>query len=207
VTARPPLAGLILCGGAGRRMGADKALVEFEGEPLILRVARRLGEVADPVLLAPGRPGRLGDLGYAEVADAAPDCGPLGGLVAGLDASPHELVAVVGVDMPFVSPRLFELLAGRRRDEDVVVPIVATDPEPLHAVYARSAISVLRTALRERRLELRAAVRDLRRREVLEAEWRTADPSGTFAFNVNRQEDLSAPGTSRILGGRNESSQ
>ena len=41
-------------------MGFEKALIEVGGEPLVLRVARRLARVADPVLLATGSPGRLG---------------------------------------------------------------------------------------------------------------------------------------------------
>jgi molybdopterin-guanine dinucleotide biosynthesis protein A len=202
-----PLAGLVLCGGAGRRMGADKALLEFEGEPLLLRIARRLGEVADPVLLAPGRPGRLGDLGYVEVADASEQSGPLGGIVAGVAASPHDLVAVVAADMPFASPPLFALLASVRFDEDVVVPVVGGGLEPLHAVYARTALPALRAALDGQRLELRAALLDLRMRQVLEPEWRTADPTGSFAHNVNRPEDLWVPGTSRILGGRTDTNE
>lgn len=197
-----PLAGLVLCGGAGRRMGGDKALLEFEGEPLVLRVARRLGQVADPVLLAPGRAGRLGDLGYAEVADASEQSGPLGGIVAGVAASPHDLVAVAAADMPFASPPLFRLLAALHADDDVVVPVVGGQLEPLHAVYARSSLPALRATLQARRLELRAALLNLRTRQVLEPEWRGADLTGGFAHNLNRPEDLSVPGTSRILGAR-----
>ena len=79
------MAGVVLCGGGSRRMGADKALLELDGQPLVLRVAGLLAEAADPVFLAPGRPGRLGDLGYAELEDPVPDAGPLAGLAAGLE--------------------------------------------------------------------------------------------------------------------------
>src|SRR6266536_4041886 len=94
---KKPMTGLVLSGGRSRRMGTDKARLLVQGQPLILRVAQRVAEVARPVLLATGRPGRLGPLGYAEVADEVPGSGPLGGLTAGLAASPHQLVAVVAV--------------------------------------------------------------------------------------------------------------
>lgn len=171
-------------------MGADKALLPVEGTPLVVRVAERLSLVARPVLLAPGMPGRLGRLGYPEVADAVPGGGPLAGLVAGLEASPHPLTAVVAVDMPLVSPEVFRLLAALRGDEDAVVPVTARGLQPLHAIYARSALPVLRAALEEGRLALRAALQGLRVREVGEDEWCRADPAGTFALNVNTAADL-----------------
>jgi molybdopterin-guanine dinucleotide biosynthesis protein A len=191
------LTGLVLCGGRGTRMGRDKALLEVEGEPLVLRVARSVAGAADPVLLATGVPGRLGDLGYAEVADEQPGAGPLAGLVAGLGASPHPLLVAVAVDMPFASPEVLRLLAVLHAGEDAVVPVTASGTEPLHAAYARAALPALRMALAERRLALRAVLSGLRVREVHEPEWRAADPTGRFALNLNRTEDLPALGLGR----------
>jgi molybdopterin-guanine dinucleotide biosynthesis protein A len=183
-----------LCGGESRRMGTEKALIEVGGEPLFLWVARRLGRVADPILLATGRPGRLGPLGYSEVADERHRAGPLAGLAGGLAASPHELMAAVAVDMPLLSGDLFVLLATLHDDEDAVVPISAHGPEPLHALYARRALPALRAALDEGTLSMRAVLKGLRVREVPAAEWLAADPTGRFALNVNRADDLAALG-------------
>jgi molybdopterin-guanine dinucleotide biosynthesis protein A len=185
-----PLAGLVLCGGAGTRMGRDKALIEVDGVPLAAVVASRLRSAADPVFLASGEPGRLRHLGHPEVADDPGGIGPLGGLLGGLAASPHPLMAVVGVDMPFVSPELLMLMAGLRGEEDAVVPVTPSGVEPLHAVYATTAVDGLRRALAEGRVALRAALDALRVRLVAEDEWRMADPTGRFSINVNRPEDL-----------------
>jgi molybdenum cofactor guanylyltransferase len=184
------LAGLVLCGGASTRMGREKALLPVEGRPLVLHVAGLLEGAADPVFLAPGILGRLGALGYLEVEDAAPGSGPLGGLVAGLAASPHPLQAVVAVDMPFASPELFTYLADLHRGEDAVVPLFGSRPEPLHAVYARSALPALQSYLAEGALALHSVLERLRVRWVDKDEWRTADPSGRFAQNINSAEDL-----------------
>ena len=192
------LAGLVLCGGASTRMGREKALLPVEGRPLVLHVAGLLEGAADPVFLGPGRLGRLGPLGYREVEDAVPGSGPLGGLVAGLAASPHPLLAVVGVDMPFASPALFTYLADLHGGEDAVVPSSGSGPEPLHAVYADSALPALQSSLAEGALALHAALERLRVRWVDKEEWITADPSGRFAHNVNREEDLAhLEGTAR----------
>ena len=146
--------------------------------------------VADPVMLAPGRAGRLTDLGYPEVADDPPGVGPLGGLIGGLSASPHPLLAAAAVDMPFVSPDVLRLLAGLHQDEDAVVPVTDSGVEPLHAVYSTTALPLLRGACVEGRFAMRAALEGLRVRLVDESEWKRADPGGRFALNVNRPEDL-----------------
>jgi molybdenum cofactor guanylyltransferase len=185
------LAGLVLCGGTSHRMGAEKAFLSFDGEPLVLRVARRVALAASPVFLAPGVPGRLGDLGYDEVPDAAERAGPLGGLVAGLAVSPKPLMAVVAVDMPFVSAEVLTLLASDIGDLDAAIPVTERGLEPLHAVYSVRTLPALREALDGGRFGLRKIVSEhLRLRRVEQAEWRTADPSGTFAINLNRPEDV-----------------
>ncbi len=184
------MAGVVLCGGGSRRMGTDKSILELDGQPLVLRVAGLLAEAADPVFLAPGRPGRLGDLGYAELEDVAPGAGPLSGLAAALEASPHPLVAVVAVDMPFANARLLRLLARLHTGEDGVVPVTASGLEPLHAVYSTSGLPKVRLALSEERLGVRRLLERLSVREVSEPEWRRTDPQGRFAINVNSPRDL-----------------
>jgi molybdenum cofactor guanylyltransferase len=175
-------------------MGRDKALMVFEGRPLVARVVSRMRRAADPVVLAPGRRGRLGDIGYPEVDDVPAGVGPLGGLVGGLEASPHHLVAAAAVDMPFVSPELLTLLAALHEGEDAIVPVTEDGTQPLHAVYAKSALPTLREASKEGRFVLRELLDGLLVRLVGEAEWRQADPSGRFALNVNRSEDLKGLG-------------
>ena len=177
-------------------MGRDKTLLELDGVPLFLRAARRMAEVADPVILAPGAPGRLGALGYAEVADQVPDAGPLGAIVAGLAAAPHRLLAVVAADMPHASPAVMALLArictaqGPGPAWDAAVPVTGDGLQPLHAVFATSALASLRTALADGRLAMRDALADLRVAAVDAEAWRPADPSERFADNINTRDDL-----------------
>jgi molybdenum cofactor guanylyltransferase len=187
-----PMAGLVLCGGGSRRMGRDKALLQVHGRPLVIVTADLLAQVADPVLVAPGIRGRLGDLGYREVADEepGPGAGPLAALAAGLAASPHPLVAAVAVDMPFASPAVFRLIRGVWDGEDAVVPLTLEGPQPLHAVYAKRALPSIRRALREGRLALLDVLSGMKVKTIEASRWRVADPSGGFAFNVNRPEDL-----------------
>jgi molybdopterin-guanine dinucleotide biosynthesis protein A len=187
----PVLTGLLLAGGGSRRMGRDKTAPDFlvGGEPLAARAARVLAEVCGQVLVASGDGKRLGWLGLPQVADALPDSGPLGGLVAGLEAALHPHVAAVAADMPFASPAVLRLLASLVGGHDAAVPVSRGGTEPLHAVYSRSALASFEEALREGRLSVRVALEGLDVRVVTEAEWSRVDPDGRFAENVNRPED------------------
>jgi molybdopterin-guanine dinucleotide biosynthesis protein A len=187
----PLLTGLLLAGGGSRRMGSDKTSPDFlvGGEPLAARALRALDEVCDEVIVASGDGIRMAWLGLPQVADALPDSGPLGGLVAGLDAATHPHVAVVAADMPFASPAVLRLLASLVGGHDAAVPVSPRGTEPLHALYARGTLASFEEALRDGRLSVRVALEGLDVRVVTEAEWRPADPDGRFAENVNRPED------------------
>lgn len=184
-----PLAGAVLCGGLSRRMGTDKAKLRFDGVMLVERVVARLRGVCEPVVIAPG--GRdIWVAGCAAVDDATRDAGPLAGLLAALRASPHQLLAVVAVDMPWVDPALIALLAARCSGLDAILPVSAHGPEPLHAVYARSAIGSFEAAIGSEDRSLHGALRHLRVGQIGEAEWRAAGIGPGFARNLNTPEDL-----------------
>lgn len=184
------LTGVVLAGGTGRRMGRDKARIEIGGEPLLLRIVHRLAEVCQPVLVASGDGQRLADLGHPEVADALPDRGPLGGIVAGLEAATTELVAVVAVDMPQASPDVLRLLADRWSGEDAVIPTDADGWQPLHGVYAVDAAVPLRAALERGSPSVRDALARLQVRLAGPDVWGHVDPGGRFLTNLNDPHDL-----------------
>lgn len=145
------MAGVVLCGGASRRMGTDKAMLVTNGRTWLANAAECLTESgADPVLVAPGTAGRLGPLAWGEVDDGAfRGCGPLAGIAAALAAAPHDRVAVLAVDLVDANPQLLRWLASIMGPEDpAVIPLDgAGRAQPLHAVYARSMAQAINTAL------------------------------------------------------------
>ena len=102
------LAGLILAGGAGRRMGHEKGLVALAGRPLAAHVADRLAsQVACLALSANGDPARFAALGLPVLADLPGEAGagPMAGVRAGLrwaSAQGAEALVTVATDTPFL---------------------------------------------------------------------------------------------------------
>lgn len=185
-----PLSGVLLAGGASRRMGRDKAWLELDGEPLAVRVLRVLDEVCDDVVVASGDGRRLGALGRLQVCDVDEGAGPLAGLVAGLEAARHELVAVLAVDLPNAHAGVLRRLAWLWRGESAVVPDVDGRLEVLHAVWARSAGTRLRARLATGDSAVTAAARALAARRAGPEVWGDLDAAGRFADNLNSPADL-----------------
>jgi molybdopterin-guanine dinucleotide biosynthesis protein A len=139
----PPgsVAGLLLSGGASRRMGADKALIEVDGQRLVDRAATVLTAVADPVLeVGPGWSG------LPAVREDPPGSGPLAALGAGaaaLRAAGHDgPVLVLAVDMPRVGVKLLQLLAGRAGPA-TAVPRADGHPQPMCARYGPDVLAAV----------------------------------------------------------------
>ena len=72
--ARPPITGVILAGGLGRRMGGvDKGLQLLNGRPLVSHVIERLAPQVDELLINANQNGeRYAAFGYRVVADRIP---------------------------------------------------------------------------------------------------------------------------------------
>jgi len=142
--------GVVVCGGASRRMGRDKALLELaDGETFLARAIATLRPLVDEVLLATGATPRYTEFGLPIVLDRERDQGPLAGLDAALHAARHERVVVLAVDMPAVGSELLATLAERaeRDDLDALVLASANGPEPLCGVYHTRLSVCIRAAL------------------------------------------------------------
>ncbi len=184
---------VVQAGGESRRMGQNKALLPFRGQPLVERVVNRLRPYSDELILTANRPELFQFLGLPSYPDLIPGKGALGGLYTALIAARFPAVAVVACDMPFVNPQL--LLA--ERDElvdgewDAVIPHSTEGREPLHAVYRKDAcLPAIRQALDENRLRMDSWFSDVKVHEMSLEEVSVYDPEFRSFMNVNTPEEF-----------------
>ena len=183
---------VVLAGGQSRRMGRDKALIDFQGKPVIAHVIDALRELTTDVVVVSNRLDSYRSLGVRIVPDYEPPCGPLGGIAAGLQAVQHELSVVVACDMPFLNVTLLRWLIDRAGGYDAVVPQTGAEFEPLHAVYRRICLYPIAQRLQRGDRRVISFFADVRLRAVPEAEWRVVDPEGRSLINLNTPADLDA---------------
>lgn len=182
---------IILAGGQSRRMGHDKALIDFRGRPIIAHVIDTLHELSNDVIVVSNRSGVYDSFGARVVPDYEPPAGPLGGIAAGLSAARHDLAIVVACDMPFLNSRLLCYLIEQAVDADAVVMQIEDKFEPLHAVYRRACLTAINQHLTAGDRRVISFYADVRLRSIPEADWRTIDPDGRSMANLNTPDDLS----------------
>jgi molybdopterin-guanine dinucleotide biosynthesis protein A len=147
-----PRTGVVLAGGYSTRFGdRDKALAAIDGDPMLVRVVRRLASVVDEVVvscradqheefereidgLAAPTPVRF-------VHDSTPDMGPLAGIKNAFEGTESEITAVVACDMPWVDPAFLSALFDRVGDAEALVPEHPDGHlQPTQAVYRTAAM-------------------------------------------------------------------
>jgi molybdopterin-guanine dinucleotide biosynthesis protein A len=123
-----PLSVVILLGGASKRMGADKAWLVLDGQPMVERLARRVQPLAAEILFcaASSRPLQSLTASLAVpariIADRYAGAGPLAGLHAGLSEAANDRLLLLAVDMPLVNLALLRHMAGLAEGYDAVMP-------------------------------------------------------------------------------------
>jgi len=140
--------GVVLAGGRSRRMGCDKAFLAVDGITLVHRQAALLRSVGCDEVIISGRPGVDYDIPESRVVlDPMENAGPLAGLVAALNATRHERVLVLAVDLPHMTAAFLRRLLAASDMRHGTVPYGSHGYEPLVACYPRTLLDVAQDAL------------------------------------------------------------
>jgi molybdopterin-guanine dinucleotide biosynthesis protein A len=188
------VSGVIMAGGASRRLGRNKALERIGGKALIERVMDSLVPLTAEVLVVVGRPEQAAALLLPSwvrvVSDRYPGRGSLGGIFSGLQASAEHWTLVVACDMPFLNRELLRHLTDERNEVDAVVPCLGGQPEPLHALYSKACLAPMEQMLRAGQLKIAPLFEAVRVRYVGDAAIDRIDPRHLSFFNINTRADL-----------------
>jgi molybdopterin-guanine dinucleotide biosynthesis protein A len=130
------LSAVILAGGESSRMGRDKAWVELDGQPLIVRAVSTARELGIREIFISGR----ADTDYSTLhctvlLDLEPGSGPLAGIERALDAAQAAHVLVLAVDLPRMTAAFLARLAKSCDSLTGAIPKLRRQLEPLAAIY------------------------------------------------------------------------
>jgi len=185
----PPLYGLLLGGGASKRMQRDKAALDYHGEPQLLHAWRLLEAVTERAFVSVRADQRDDPLRaqLPQLVDTWEASSPAAGILTAQDAHPDAAWLVLACDLPLLdADTLGQLIAARDPDADATAFRSRFDdlPEPLCAIWEPASHALLATRLREDKLCPRKA--------LILSDTHLLPPPGHALDNVNTPQEHDA---------------
>jgi len=184
------ITGVILAGGASKRYGKNKAFLKIGSARLIDSILQGMKTIFKRVILITNEKKKYEYLEVPMVEDHVKGLGPLGGIYTGLMSIPDEAGFFVACDMPFINRQLVRYMVDIKGNHRAVVPSVADNIEPLHAIYFRSCLKSIRHLIDSKRYQVRLFYDNIPVRYVKEDEIRKfCCPSKAF-LNINTPDEF-----------------
>ena len=192
------VAAFILAGGISSRMGREKGLLEFGGEPLIVRMARLIQPLVGEFAVV-GPPERYAALGLRAIADR--NLGrkegmevvrtPLVGIATALNATKMPWNLILACDLPYLTAEWLGWLLARAANSNaqIVMPRTSGGLEPLAAVYRRECAAPIVAALERGVRKVTDAMGEFQMECLSESNWNGLDPEGRVLRNMNAPSD------------------
>lgn len=184
--------GLLAGGKATRLGGIDKAWLERDGVPQVLRWQRRFSDEVSALLVSANRdPGRYAAHDLIAVPDRTPDAGPLGGLEALAAACATPWLFTLPVDLVGTNDCLLRTLANLRGGDGAF----AVDDDGAQPLVALWRCDALRVACKEALVAGDGAIHSLQSRLKMAR----VVFSGFRFGNLNTPDDLHSAGIATDL--------
>ena len=136
------ISGFVLAGGKSSRMGRDKALLDFRGQPLLPYMLNLLRPFCSDTFISGNNP-VYQMFGVKVIPDIYADKGPISGIFSVLNFTQSDWNLIVSVDVPMVNHELLLYLIDHRNSYDAVVPVHSEGTEPLIALYHKRIIPII----------------------------------------------------------------
>jgi len=202
--AEPEAAGFVLAGGRSSRMGQDKSLVLFHGQPMIAYSLAALRQAAVPASISGGERALAAFAPLIE--DKHPGLGPLAGICSALASTAVRRVVFLSVDAPLIPASLVRLFVRHAAITGAAITVASVNgfAQTFPAVLDRAVLPALERELASGRLgcfrAFQAAADSLKQTvavlpvELLVQAGQIANPLGLPAtwwfLNANTPEDL-----------------
>ncbi len=179
--------GIILAGGKSSRMGFDKGLAIVSGKKIIEHLYESLLQVVDEVIII-ANTNSYDYLKLPVFEDIYKEKGPVGGIYTGLFHSTTEKNLIVACDMPFVTPQLLTYLLEHSGSNQIVVPTVNDNLEPLCGYYKKEILEQLKELIEMDVLPVHKVIEFF---DHLALKINDEEVSASTIFtNINKPEDI-----------------
>lgn len=153
---------VILAGGKSSRMGFDKQLIDVNGTPLTLRIAKELEEFFSEIIIVTNKPYLYEKTPYIITTDIYPGHGPLSGIHAGMTISSSNYIYVTACDMPYISSDYIKYIKNKvnNSEYDGVIARYCGYIEPMNGIYSVKLVSHLEQMLKDNVFKLKSIIHE-----------------------------------------------
>ena len=133
-----PLNGLVLAGGKSQRMGSDKALLDYHGQPQQEYMYRLLDNYCAATFLSVRPDQAQKEQAFPTLGDTFTGLGPFGAILSAFRYAPDHAWLITAVDLPLVDESVLEQLLSQRNPSKLATAFhnPATGfPEPLITIW------------------------------------------------------------------------
>lgn len=182
------MTGILLAGGKSKRMGIDKAFIDFRGKKLYEYPLDILRELCSEVIISSSER-RFENTGHDVVPDKINDIGPIGGIYTCLRKIKDDKALVMSCDIPFISIDFIRLLSARSGNYDITIGINKNkQPEPLAGIYNKRILKNIEEQIHSKNYRINSLFENLHVK-LIDPQTIGQDPDELF-FNVNHSSDL-----------------
>jgi molybdopterin-guanine dinucleotide biosynthesis protein A len=179
------MTGIILAGGKSRRMKKNKLLLKINKNLVIETIVEKLKSVFDDVFIICNSFPGCRFSGVRLVKDMVSEKGPLGGIYTGLSVSQSKYNFICGCDMPFLNIDFIQYMIGKKTDYNILIPKYGDSFEPLHAVYSKSIIPVIKEKIEQGDCSIQSIFPKVKVKYITEKEMEKFGNWQEFFFNIN----------------------
>ena len=172
--------GFVLAGGRSLRMGQDKAMLEWQGQPMLDHMVELLSTAA----------GRVRIIGRDALPDRIPGCGPLGGILTALETTETHKNLIVAVDLPLLTTGFLQMFRAKwaRSTRHILACKIGSD-YPLCIGIDRELLPAIAERVDARKLALHQLIEESDAEILQEEAIGTAGFSSSIFHNINTPED------------------
>lgn len=194
---------VILVGGESRRIGSDKAQIEFNGRQLFSHVFEKVSPLFEDIMIS-AHDGKypidaLEKIKEARlITDSSNGRGPALGLCSALAEASNDWVFMTACDQPLIEPALIRHLVTLKDGFDCVVPVTNGKTQSLFALYKKTCLEALSERISKAETKKGRSLYGfleetdgLKVRYVKEEELKEADPALKSFIDIDTLEELS----------------
>ena len=188
----PSIAALILAGGKSSRMGSDKALVDYQGKPMLLSVYQVAAACTEQVYILTPWSDRYQNILPPDcqyLVESQPGKGPVNGLYQGLEQISADWILLLACDLPLLDVEIIQSWINKLPQIPIstlaLVPQRSDIWEPMCGFYRKEVKTELDTFLKSGKRSFQELLSGIEV-EVLKVD----EKAGLMLLNCNSPGDL-----------------